>query len=325
MTTSSKGSSPPSALACNLAGIQLKNPVLVASGTFGYGEEMHTLIDLNLLGGLITKGTTLKPREGNPQPRLVETPSGLINSIGLQNYGVDEVSNRLLPFLRKFETAVFVNVSGGNIEEYCKIVQRLADSDVVKGIELNISCPNVAHGMDFGRDAIRAAQLVTAVKRVCPFPLIVKLSPNVTDIQSMAKSVVAAGADVISLINTVLGLGFLSSGTANYHGGTVSQIALMGGLSGPVIKPIALRMVYEVAQVVDVPIIGMGGITTWEDAVEFFLCGAHAVAIGTANFLAPDTSIQVIEGLEKYCQQNKLTHIHELRGKVDLRQGNAKK
>ena len=305
-------------LAVNIAGIAMKNPVLVASGTFGYGEEFKDLIDLNQLGGIMTKGTTLEPRQGNPQPRLAETACGLINSIGLQNYGVKEVKKKWLPFLGEFQTAVIVNVSAGSIEEYCEVIQQLNGNPVVKGIELNISCPNVAHGMDFGRDPDQAAKLVESVKKICSFPLIVKLSPNVTSIQTISKKVVGAGADALSLINTVLGLGFLSSGTAAHHGGEVNRKALIGGLSGPAVKPIALRMVYEVAQVVDVPIIGMGGITTWEEALEFILCGAHAVAVGTANFLSPDTSLQIIKGLEKYCQDKGLSHIHELRGKLEL-------
>lgn len=307
-------------LAFDLAGISLKNPVFVASGTFGYGEEFKDLIDLNQLGGIMTKGTTLKPRAGNPQPRLAETSSGLINSIGLQNDGVEAVKSRLLPFLAQFDTAILVNVSAGSIEEYCQVVTALQDT-TISGIELNISCPNVAHGMDFGRNAKEAANLVAHVKKVCRLPLIVKLSPNVTNIREMATAVVESGADALSLINTVLGIGFLSSGTASHHGGDINPNALLGGFSGPAVKPIALRMVYEVAQVVDVPIIGMGGIVTWEDALEFILCGAHAVAVGTGNFLAPDTSIKVIKGLQNYCERKQLHHLHDLRGKVNLHGG----
>lgn len=300
-------------LSVNIAGLKMKNPVMTASGTFGYGEEYADFIDLNKLGGIVVKGTTLNPRQGNKPPRLAETPSGMLNAVGLQNKGVDYLIKEYLPKLKKLKTPIVVNVSGSDTEEYLGAVQKLCSQDIA-AIELNISCPNVKKGgMMFGTDPVRAAELVSLVKKECDKPLIVKLSPNVTDITEIASAVESAGADAVSLINTLLGMAI----DINKRAPILSTIT--GGLSGPAVKPVALRMVWQVYQKVKIPIIGMGGISSWQDAVEFFLAGASAIEIGTANFIDPQVTMKIIEGLENYLKQNKLNSISSLVGSLQTK------
>ena len=281
----------------NLAGIKMKNPVTVASGTFGYGREFAEFIDLNKLGGICTKGTSLKPRAGNKPPRVYETPAGMLNAIGLQNPGVEYFMNNDLPYLKKFDTAIIVNACGSTIEDYVELAKVLNTLDI-DGVELNLSCPNVKAGcLAFGTTYEGVKEVTSKVRKVLDKPLIVKLTPNVTDITMPAKGAKDAGADGVSLINTLLGM------SIDIHKRRPHLANNTGGLSGPCVKPVAVRMVYQVAQAVDIPILGLGGITTGEDAIEFMLAGATAVSIGTGNFVAPDTSIKVIDGIEKYMKQ----------------------
>lgn len=279
----------------NLAGIEMKNPVMVASGTFGWGEEYAELVDINKLGAIVTKSVTLNPREGNPPPRIVETPAGMLNSIGLQNDGLQVFLEKQLPFLSKFDTPVIVNVAGETTDEYLAVVEALSKEAKVAGIELNISCPNVKKGcMTFGVESEMTKSLVSAIRKKTKKPLIVKLTPNVTDITVIAKAAVDGGADALSLINTVLGMAIdIKTRKPKLANGT-------GGLSGPAIRPIAIRCVWQVAQAVKVPIIGIGGIMTGEDAYEFILAGAKAVQVGTANFVDVEAAVKVIEGLKKF-------------------------
>ena len=297
-------------LRVNIAGVELKNPVMTASGTFGSGLEYAELIDLNLLGAVVTKGVADVPWEGNATPRVAETPSGMLNAIGLQNPGVDVFCERDLPFLKKFDTAVIVNVCGHSVEEYCRVVRRLAD-EPVDLLEINISCPNVREGgIAFGTDA-RAVQSVTEeIKRVAGQPVIMKLSPNVTDIAEIARAAEAGGADAISLINTITGMKI-----------DVEQRRFVlanrtGGLSGPAIHPVAVRMVYSAAQAVNIPIIGMGGVTSAEDALELILAGASAVAVGTATFADPLASVKIIDGIEAYLDRHDIAGVRDLIGAV---------
>ncbi|MDR1453141.1 MAG: dihydroorotate dehydrogenase [Candidatus Margulisbacteria bacterium] len=296
-------------LRVNIAGLKLKNPVLTASGTYGHGGEFADFLDLAKLGGIVVKGTTLEPRQGNPAPRLAETPSGLLNSVGLQNNGVDHLIAEHLPRLAGLDTAVIVNVSGSTPEDYAAVIQKLRGQKAIAAIELNISCPNVkSGGMAFGIDPAAAAGLVRAVKRFCDKPLIVKLSPNVTDIASIARAVEEAGADAVSLINTLLGLA-IDVETQKPKLSTIT-----GGLSGPAVKPVALRMVWQVARAVKIPVIGMGGISSWADAAEFLLAGASAVQVGTANFSDPLTPLKIIDGLTRYLQRKGLKKVTEIIG-----------
>ncbi|MEA3485764.1 MAG: dihydroorotate dehydrogenase, partial [Candidatus Aerophobetes bacterium] len=275
----------------NLGKLRLKNPVLVASGTFGYGEEYAEFIDLNKLGGIITKAVTLKPKEGNLPPRLVETSSGLLNAIGLQNPGVEVFIREKLPFLRKFDTRIIVNIAGEKEENYLRLAEKLSRTKGIDALEVNISCPNVKKGgLAFGTDPEIVYLLIKKLKGVTDLSFIVKLTPNVTDIRKIARAVQEAGADGVSLINTILGMAI----DVDTQRPRLSNIT--GGLSGPAIRPIAVRMVWEVFQAVDIPIIGMGGIMKPEDALEFILAGASTVAIGTANFVDPQTPLKVIEG-----------------------------
>lgn len=279
-------------MAVDIAGIKLKNPVMVASGTFGYGEEYSELIDLNKLGAIVTKSVTLNPRSGNPPPRICETPAGMLNSIGLQNDGLKIFIEKQLPFLSRFDLPVIVNVAGETIDEYVEVTRTLSKEPKVKGIEFNISCPNVKKGgMTFGIDPKATKELIEEVRAATKLPLIAKLSPNVTDITAIAKAAVSAGADALSLINTVLGMAI------DIKTKKPKLATMTGGLSGPAIKPIAIRMVWQVAQVVKVPVIGIGGIMTAEDAYEFLLAGAKAVQIGTANFVDVETPLKIIDGL----------------------------
>ena len=295
----------------NLAGVELKNPVMVASGTFGSGAEYSEFVDLNRLGAVVTKGVASVPWPCNPAPRIAETASGMLNAIGLQNPGIDLFSKRDLPFLEKYDTKVIVNVCGHSTEEYLDVVERLADEPRVDMLEINISCPNVKEGgIAFGQDPKAVEAITKAVKAKAKQPIIMKLSPNVTDITVMAKAAEAGGADCLSLINTLTGM------KIDIERQTFAIANKTGGLSGPAVKPVAVRMVYQVANAVKIPIIGMGGICTAEDAMEFILAGATAVSIGTANFANPYTTLEVIDGIEAYMRRHGVEDINELIGLV---------
>ena len=295
----------------NLAGVELKNPVMVASGTFGSGAEYSEFVDLNRLGAVVTKGVASVPWPGNPAPRIAETASGMLNAIGLQNPGIDLFSKRDLPFLEKYDTKVIVYVCGHSTEEYLDVVERLADEPRVDMLEINISCPNVKEGgIAFGQDPKAVEAITKAVKAKAKQPIIMKLSPNVTDITVMAKAAEAGGADCLSLINTLTGM------KIDIERQTFAIANKTGGLSGPAVKPVAVRMVYQVANAVKIPIIGMGGICTAEDAMEFILAGATAVSIGTANFANPYTTVEVIDGIEAYMRRHGVEDINELIGLV---------
>jgi dihydroorotate dehydrogenase (NAD+) catalytic subunit len=300
-------------LAIDIAGIKLKNPVMVASGTFGWGEEYSEVMDIRRLGAIVTKTVTLKPLEGNPPPRLCETPSGMLNSIGLQNEGIEKLIKEQLPFLSKFEIPVIVNIAGESTNEFAELAMMLDKAPAVKGLELNVSCPNVkAGGMYFGCDQRMTADVVRKVKNSTSLPVIAKLTPNVTNIVEIAKAAESAGADAVSLINTVVGM-VIDIGTRKPKIG-----AITGGLSGPAIRPIAVRMVYEVAKAVKIPVIGIGGIMTGGDAIEFFLAGASAVQVGTANFVDAEASIKAIEGIKSYLASRNIHDIKEIIGKVKI-------
>ena len=292
-----------------IGGLELKNPVLTASGTFGYGEEFSDFIDLSRLGGFIIKGTTLEHREGNPYPRMVETPSGMLNAVGLQNKGVDYFIEHIYPRIKDVDSHVIVNVSGASIDDYVKVCEKLNELDRINAIEVNISCPNVKQGgMAFGTTCDGAAQVTAAVRRAFDKTLIVKLSPNVTSIADIAKAVEGAGADSVSLINTMLGMAIDVEHRRPY----LSTIT--GGLSGPAVRPVAVRMVWQVAHAVKIPVIGLGGIMNGRDAMEFIMAGARAVEIGTANFIDPTTTIKVIEYLDDFCNRHGVADINELVG-----------
>lgn len=296
----------------NFAGIKMKNPVTVASGTFGYGREYSDFFDLSKLGGVITKGTSLKPRSGNKPPRVCETASGMLNSIGLQNPGVEYFAEYDLPFLKKFDTAIIVNACGSTVDEYVELCKILNTLDI-DGVELNLSCPNVKAGcMAFGNTYEGVKEITSHVRKVLDKPLIVKLTPNVTDIASIAKGAEDAGADGVSLINTLLGMKI----DINTKRPILANNT--GGLSGPAIKPVAVRMVYQVAQAVNIPILGMGGIINGEDAIEFMLAGAKAISIGAGNFIDPYTSIETIKGIEEYMNKNNIENVEEIVGKVQM-------
>lgn len=289
--------------------LTLKNPVLTASGTFGYGTEYTDFMNLSDIGGIIVKGTTLHPREGNPYPRMAETPSGMLNAVGLQNKGVDYFIEHIYPNIRHFDTQVLVNVSGSTIEDYVATAEKLNELEDIPGIELNISCPNVKQGgMAFGTSCAGAESVVSAVRKAYHKTLIVKLSPNVTDIAEIARAAEAAGADSVSLINTLLGMAI----NAETRKPLLSTIT--GGLSGACVKPIALRMVWQVSKAVHVPIVGLGGIMNATDAIEFLLAGATAIQIGTANFIDPAISAKVAAGIAEYMQRHGIDDINELTG-----------
>lgn len=292
-----------------VGGLDLKNPVLTASGTFGYGLEFADFIDLNRLGGFIVKGTTLHPREGNDYPRMAETPSGMLNCVGLQNKGVDYFCEHIYPQLKDIDSNVLVNVSGSSPEDYAECAARIDALDHIPGIELNISCPNVKDGgMAFGVTCEGAASVVRAVRQRYHKTLIVKLSPNVTDIASIAKAVEAEGADGVSLINTLMGMSIdIERRKSRLSIGT-------GGLSGPCVKPVALRMVWQVARAVNIPVVGLGGIMNAADAIEFLMAGATAVEIGTANFIDPTTTIRVIDGMNEWLDSHGVKDVHEIIG-----------
>lgn len=299
-------------LSVNLAGLQMKTPVMTASGTFGFGTEFADFMDLNELGAVVVKGTTLHPRSGNQGVRIAETPAGMLNCIGLENPGSDVFINEILPKLREYDFPVIVNMSGSTVEEYGILAEKLS-VDGVAALELNISCPNVKEGgIAFGTRPDSAAAVVRKVKAHTHLPVIAKLSPNVTDIVEMAKAVEGAGADIISMINTLLGM-VIDTRTWKPVLGNV-----VGGLSGPAVKPVAVRMVWQVAQAVNVPIIGMGGITTAEDAIEFLLAGASAVSIGTANFVNPAVAMEVTRGINDYLDARGLASVQDLVGQVKI-------
>lgn len=294
----------------NLAGVELKNPVMTASGTFGSGMEYSEFVDLNKLGAVVTKGVANVPWPGNPTPRIAETYGGMINAIGLQNPGIDVFCERDIPFLKKYDTKIIVNVCGKSERDYVEVVERLA-GEPVDMLEINISCPNVKEGgIAFGQNAANIEHITKAIKKVAKQPVIMKLSPNVTDITEMARAAEAGGADVLSLINTITGM------KIDINRQTFAVANKTGGLSGPAVKPVAVRMVYQVANAVKIPIIGMGGIATAEDALEFILAGATAVSIGTANFHNPRTTLEVIEGIEKYMVNKGVFDINDLIGIV---------
>jgi len=297
----------------NIGGIQMRNPVMTASGTFGYGSEYVNFVDLNQLGAVVVKGVTSVPWPGNPMQRIMETPSGMLNAIGLQNVGVDGFISEKLPYLRDFDVPVIVNVCGKTVEEYLIVTEKLNSVDGVAGIELNISCPNLdCGGMSFGVDATLAYQLVTEVRAKTHLPLLVKLSPNVTDITLIARAVEDAGANALSAINTLLGMAI------NAETRKPELANVTGGLSGPAIKPVALRLVWEVYKSVSIPIVGMGGIMTATDAVEFFIAGSSAVAVGTANFVNPQASMEVVKGLHAYLKNTDMVSIKELVGSLQV-------
>ena len=305
---------PPSSvsLAVDVAGIRMRNPVMTASGTFGYAREFEQYMDLNRLGALVVKTITRLPRAGNPPPRVVETPAGMLNAIGLQNVGIEAFIREKLPYLRGLEPPLIVNVAGESVEDFRDLTKRISDQEGVAGVELNISCPNVAGGLDFSTDPNLAYRVVKAAREASQLPIIPKLSPNVTDITTIARAVADAGADAISLINTLVGMA-VDVRTRQPKIGNVT-----GGLSGPAIRPVAVRMVWQVARAVRLPIIGMGGIVTADDALEFLIAGATAVAVGTANFVDPTAAAKVIEGLERYCAVNGIPEIRQVIGSLQI-------
>ena len=294
----------------NLAGVELKNPVMTASGTFGSGAEYSEFVDLNELGAVVTKGVANVPWPGNPTPRIAETYGGMLNAIGLQNPGIDVFCKRDIPFLKQFDTKIIVNVCGKSTEDYCEVVERLAD-EPVDLLEINISCPNVKEGgIAFGQNPKAVEAITKEVKKYAKQPIIMKLSPNVTDITEMARAAEAGGADILSLINTLTGM------KIDINRKTFALANKTGGVSGPIVKPIAVRMVYQVAQAVNIPIIGMGGISCAEDAIEFILAGASAVSVGTANFHNPAVTLEVIDGIEAYMKKNGFNSVKEMVGIV---------
>lgn len=294
----------------NLAGVELKNPVMTASGTFGSGEEYSEFVDLNRLGAVVTKGVANIPWTGNPTPRIAETYGGMMNAIGLQNPGMDVFCQRDIPFLKQFDTKIIVNVCGKSTEDYCEVVERLAD-EPVDMLEINISCPNVKEGgIAFGQNPKAVEAITKEVKRYAKQPVIMKLSPNVTDITETARAAEAGGADVLSLINTLTGM------KIDIHKRAFALANKTGGVSGPAVKPIAVRMVYQVAQAVKLPIIGMGGISSYEDAIEFILAGAAAISVGTANFYNPAATVEIVGGIEKYMEKYHFKTIRDMVGIV---------
>ncbi|HNR12470.1 MAG TPA: dihydroorotate dehydrogenase [Thermodesulfobacteriota bacterium] len=300
-------------LSVRLGSLVLKNPVMTASGTFGYGLEYRSLIDLNLLGGIIVKGLSLAPSAGNPPPRIIETPAGMLNAIGLQNIGVEAFIQEKLPALRGFDVAIIANIYGCTVEEYSTVARRLSEAEGITALEVNISCPNIkAGGIQFGKDPRQAGQLISAVRQATSLPLIVKLTPNTDRIREVALRVEDAGADCISLINTFIGMAI------DVDTRTPLLATVTGGLSGPAIKPLALRMVWDIVQVVSVPVIGVGGISCSRDALEFIIAGAHAVQVGTANFINPGVCAEIITGIEAYLADHAIASISELRGSLRI-------
>ncbi|MEK7399575.1 MAG: dihydroorotate dehydrogenase [Candidatus Poribacteria bacterium] len=301
-------------ISVDIAGIKMKNPVMVASGTFGYGEEYSSFFDLGKLGAIVTKSITLRARHGNRPPRITETPSGMLNAIGLQNVGLDRFVSEKMPFLRTLGIPIIVSISGEDETEYIEIAERLSQIPDVSGFEVNISCPNVSKGgMQFGADHRMTYKLIKSLRCATKLPLIVKLSPNVTSIAKIAVSAESAGADALSLINTLLGMSIDIKSRKPKLGN------ITGGLSGPAVRPVAIRMVWQVFNAVKIPLIGMGGIMTAEDALEFIIAGAKAVSIGTANFVNPISTIEIINGIADYMQKNDIADIHDLVGCLNVR------
>ena len=291
--------------------LKLKNPVTTASGTFGYGTEYKDFIDLGRLGGIFVKGTTVEPRQGNNYPRMAETPSGMLNSVGLQNKGVDYFVDHLYPVIKEYDTNIIVNVSGSTIDDYIKCTEKLVDLDKMPAIELNISCPNVKEGgMAFGVSCESAAKVTRAVRDIFPKTLIVKLSPNVTNIADIARAVEGEGADSVSLVNTFMGMAI------DIESRKPKLSTVTGGLSGPCIKPIAVRMVWEVFNAVKIPIIGMGGISNWQDAIEFILAGSRAIQVGTYNFIDPTVSVKIVDGINEYLDRHNIESVNDLVGQM---------
>ena len=301
------------AMVVEIAGLKLKNPVMTASGTFGCGEEYADYVDLNRLGGIVVKGLSLKPRLGNPPPRIMETAGGMLNAVGLQNIGVDAFIEEKLPFLRTYDVAVIANIYGESCAEYAQVARKLSAAPGVHALEVNVSCPNVKKGgLSFGADPKAAAEVTKRVKAETHLPVIVKLTPNVTDITVIARAVEEAGADAVSLINTLTGMSIdLKTRTPHLKN-------ITGGLSGPAIKPVALRMVWQAAQKVTIPVIGMGGIMTAEDALEFMVAGAKAVQVGTANFINPLATSEIVQGMRQYVKHHKLKNITEIVGTLKV-------
>lgn len=299
-------------LSVEICGIKLKNPVIAASGTFGYGREHARFADLNRIGGISVKGLTLEPREGNKPPRVAETPAGMLNSVGLQNPGVRNFVKKEIPFLRQYSTAIIANIAGNTAEEYCRMAEILSEADV-DAIELNVSCPNVKAGcVEFGNTPEGTAGITSQVRKYCTKPLIVKLTPNVTNISEIAKAAENEGADAVSLINTLLGMAIdIETRRPILANNT-------GGLSGPAVKPVAVRMTYEVYKAVKIPVIGMGGIFSGDDAIEFMLAGASAVMVGTACLVSPDACIRVCEGIERYMRRHGFKSVSDITGKLVL-------
>ncbi|MDD3619705.1 MAG: dihydroorotate dehydrogenase [Desulfobulbaceae bacterium] len=298
-------------LRVDIGPLHLRNPVMTASGTFGYGEEFASLVNLNRLGAIIVKGISLEPRRGNPPPRIIETACGMLNAIGLENVGVDRFITEKLPFLRRLETPVIVNILGDSIEEYSRLADRLNDARGIAAIEVNISCPNVKKGgVAFGTVPEMAAAVTRSVRQATGLPVIIKLSPNVTDIALIARAVEEAGADAISLINTLLGM------AVDIRTRRPRLANIFGGLSGPAIKPVALRMVWQAARAVSIPVVGIGGITTVEDALEFMMAGATAVQVGTANFFRPTATEEIVAGLEEFVRQEGLSSVRQIIGSL---------
>ena len=292
--------------------LELKNPVMTASGTFGYGEEFSDFIDLNRLGGYIVKGTTLEPRQGNDYPRMVETPSGMLNAVGLQNKGVEYFISEIYPRIKHYDSELLVNVSGAKIEDYVGVCNRLQESTDIRGIEVNISCPNVKQGgMAFGTTCEGAAAVTRAVRRAFDGTVIIKLSPNVTDIAEIAKAVEAEGADAVSLINTLMGMS-IDVERMRPHLSTIT-----GGLSGPAVRPVAVRMVWQVAKAVNIPVVGLGGIMNGRDAMEFILAGATAIEVGTANFIDPAVTVKIVDYMEDFCIRHGVKDINEFIGAIN--------
>jgi len=300
-------------LSVNIGNLQMKNPVMTASGTFGYGIEYADFLDISRIGGIIVKGTTIQPREGNLYPRMAETPSGMLNAVGLQNKGAQYFVDHIYPQIMNVDTNMIVNVSGSSVETYVECAEKIAELEKIPAIELNISCPNVKQGgMAFGVTSQGAAEVVRAVRKAYPKTLIVKLSPNVTDITEIAKAVEAEGADAVSMINTMMGMAI----NAEKRKPVLSTVT--GGLSGPCVKPVALRMVWQTSKAVNIPIIGLGGISCWKDAVEFMLAGATAVQIGAYNFVDPTISVKVIDGINDYCNRHGFKSVKEIIGALEL-------
>jgi dihydroorotate dehydrogenase (NAD+) catalytic subunit len=303
-------------LEVKIAGIKLKNPVMTASGTFGYGEEFSPFIDLDKLGAIVLKGIFLKPKMGNPPPRVIETPSGMLNAIGLQNVGVEVLIKEKLPYLKKYNTPVIINISGDTIEEYVGLARRLGEVSKemgVAGLEVNISCPNVKKGgMVWGTNAKSTYKIISSIRKATSLPLVVKLTPNVTDIKIIAQAAEEAGANALSLINTLVGM------VVDIDSRRPKLANVSGGLSGPAVKPVALWLVWQVFQTVKIPVIGIGGIIKVEDALEFIIAGARAIEIGTANFVNPRVTIEIIEGIEKYLTENNIKDVNELVGSIKI-------